>query len=241
MYLPEFLPDANRPASLPGGQASFGTLRWGRLAEVLLYDCRGYLSDTAFLPADVETWIQRRCADASVRHSIQSPSTPWGWTAGKWGEWYPDILGSDGKLTVASPKPGWRPGWFEQHQRLLAMAGGRGRPAVAISGDLHAVGLGRIASSAGVAPAHPVHMALTGPLGSGDMGFPSSFRGTGPKIAHAIQMETALEPLEQNGFTIMDITPTEIRLRIFAWRPPSPVAAIADLAPRLDVTIPTPG
>ena len=49
MYYPEFLPDATRPAGLPGSSSggralpvseSFGTLRYGRLAEVLLYTVR---------------------------------------------------------------------------------------------------------------------------------------------------------------------------------------------------------
>src|SRR5262245_62393738 len=49
MYYPEYLPDATRPLGLPwssagdrawGVSASFGTLRYGRLAELLLYDVR---------------------------------------------------------------------------------------------------------------------------------------------------------------------------------------------------------
>src|SRR5215470_6794924 len=47
LYYPEFLPDRNRPLGLasasaedrpPGLSESFGTLRYGRLAEVLMYD-----------------------------------------------------------------------------------------------------------------------------------------------------------------------------------------------------------
>ncbi|MBL8774137.1 MAG: hypothetical protein JNK30_22305 [Phenylobacterium sp.] len=234
MYWPPFLDGAG----LPGGGTSFGALRWGRLAEVLLYDCRGYLTDQGFLPPSVEAWIERRTRDARVRHVIPSPSTPWGWTAGKWGEWYPDVLDADGKLTTARAKAGWKAAWFEQHQRLLKLAGSRGRPAVALSGDLHAVGLGRIDASGGLKPAHPVHMVLTGPLGTGPPGFPSAFRGTRPQVAQAIQMATVLEPQERNGFTIVDVAPDEIRLRLFAWRPPEPVEAIETLAPIVDVTIP---
>ena len=49
LYYPEFLPDAARPLGLPWSSAgdrvwgvseSFGTIRYGRLAEVLLYDIR---------------------------------------------------------------------------------------------------------------------------------------------------------------------------------------------------------
>ena len=51
--------------------------------------------------------------------SSTSPSNPPGWTAGKWGEWYPDVLGDDGKLTTKKPKPYWQPGWLKQHDRLM--------------------------------------------------------------------------------------------------------------------------
>jgi len=49
MYYPEFLPDVARPRGLPfssaadrpdGVSETFGTIRYGRLAEVLLYDIR---------------------------------------------------------------------------------------------------------------------------------------------------------------------------------------------------------
>ena len=51
LYYPEFLPDANRPVWLPGGDKagspwgtnlSFGTLRYGKLLESVFYDCRRY-------------------------------------------------------------------------------------------------------------------------------------------------------------------------------------------------------
>src|SRR5688572_38475 len=53
LYYPEFLPDADRPAGLGGtgasGRASgvgevFGTLRYGRLVEAMLWDCRRYIT-----------------------------------------------------------------------------------------------------------------------------------------------------------------------------------------------------
>ena len=49
LYYPEYLPDAARPLGLPwsaagdragGVSESFGTLRYGQLAEILLYDIR---------------------------------------------------------------------------------------------------------------------------------------------------------------------------------------------------------
>ncbi|MGH8808524.1 MAG: alkaline phosphatase D family protein, partial [Noviherbaspirillum sp.] len=53
MYFPEFLPGPARPLMLPGSNASdrapevsecFGTLRYGQLLEILMYDCGRYLS-----------------------------------------------------------------------------------------------------------------------------------------------------------------------------------------------------
>jgi len=243
MFWPEFLPDPNRPASLPGSGRSFGTLRWGKLFEALLYDCRGYMTVAAsgahFVPPSVEAWIAARSRDRTIRHVAQTPSTPWGWTAGKWGEWYPDVLGADGRPAAGTAKPGWREGWFAQHQRLLALAGSRGRDSLSISGDLHAVGAGRIRRCGDVTPAAGVHSLLTGPLGSDDLAFPSAFRGTPPFVPAALDLETHQAPLEKAGFTLVDVTPGDLRIRQFAWRSPTPEAAIADLQPILDKVIPT--
>ena len=156
MYYPEFLPDATRPRGLPGSASggrglpiseSFGTLRYGTLAEVLLYTVRRTMTmagpSAVFLEGEVERWLTRRMADAEVTHVVNAPSNPPGWTAGKWVEWYPDVLDAGGCLTVNVAKPYWQAGWLTQHDRLLAaMAGTRGsavderRP--------HAIAIGRI-------------------------------------------------------------------------------------------------
>lgn len=161
LYYPEFLPDATRPSGLTGsasgGRAlpvseSFGTLRYGRLAEVLLYTVRRTMTlagpSAVFLDGEVEAWLTRRMADGDVAHVVNAPSNPPGWSAGKWGEWYPDVLGANGKLTTAVAKPYWQPGWLKQHDRLLAaMSVMRGRIPLSMSGDLHAIGLGQILRS----------------------------------------------------------------------------------------------
>jgi len=68
--------------------------------------------------------------------------------AGKWGEWYPDVLGREGKLTTNEPKPYWQPGWLKQHDRLIeAMAAVKNRAHLVISGDLHAIAIGRMLRS----------------------------------------------------------------------------------------------
>src|SRR5882672_2429429 len=130
LYYPEFLPDATRPRGLAGSVSagrglpiseSFGTLRYGQLAEVLLYTVRRTMTmagpSAVFLDGQVEGWLRRRMAAVDVTHVVNAPSNPPGWTAGKWGEWYPDVLGADGRLTINVAKPYWQAGWLTQHDR----------------------------------------------------------------------------------------------------------------------------
>src|SRR5258707_15322447 len=77
LWYPEFLPDPNRSPGLPGSDSpdqpsyrpsglseSFGTLRYGRLAEVLLYDVRRTVTlagpTAVFVAPDVEAWLKAR-------------------------------------------------------------------------------------------------------------------------------------------------------------------------------------
>ena len=135
LYYPEFLPDAARPGGLPwagsgdrdrGLSESFGTLRYGRLAEVLLYDVRRTMTlagpSAVFVDPEVERWLRDRTASTDTTHLVHAPSNPPGWSAGKWGEWYPDILGADGKLTTKVPnRTGKRAGW-PKHDRLRTVS-----------------------------------------------------------------------------------------------------------------------
>src|SRR5262249_51492401 len=100
---------------------------------------------------------------------------------GKWGEWYPDVLGPDGKLTTAKPKPYWQPGWLKQHDRLMeAIAAVRERVPLVMSGDLHAIAVGRMMRSGKLDfSANPINAVLTGPISTRPSGWPSARRGTG--------------------------------------------------------------
>jgi hypothetical protein len=63
-------------------------------------------------------------------------------------KWYPDVLSTAGKLTASEPKPYWQTGWLKQHDRLISAMGVReGRIPLTISGDLHAVAIGKILRS----------------------------------------------------------------------------------------------
>ena len=241
LYFPEYLPDANRPAHLAGSRAdgaseSYGSYRWGDLLELLLYDCRRFISvagpTSVFVEQQAERWLARRTADeAAARHLIHIPSTPMGWTAGKWGEWYPDFLQPDGSLGIENPKPYWQNGWFSQHQRILsAIADQDERVALMISGDLHAIGSGMIHRSGSLAFDNPIQTVLAGPVSTGT-GWPSGSRGIEPLVPVDLEVEERVKPLEQNGFTIVDVDPDNIEVRQFTWLPEMGLAAIDDLQP----------
>jgi hypothetical protein len=234
IYYPEFLPDVARPLGLPSSSAgdrmwgvseSFGTLRFGRLAEILLYDVRRTQTlagpSAVYLDPEVETWIKARSAATEVSHVVHVPSNPPGWTAGKWGEWYPDVLGRDGKLTVNEPKPYWQSGWLKQHDRLMqAMSAMRSRSPLVISGDLHATGIGRMLRSGALdLRANPITTVLSGPIGCrpNPTGWPSGRRGTGAMPPAHLDMDEQVKPIEQHGFTIVDFTPDKMVLRMFKW------------------------
>ena len=232
LYYPEYLPDPNRPLGLPGASAAdrppgvaeaFGTLRYGRLVEVLLYDIRRSQtlngSSAVFLDGTVEEWLKARMAGRDVVHVVNIPSNPPGWSAGKWGEWYPDILGRDGKLTMAISKPYWQSGWLKQHDRLMeAVAAMPARIPLVISGDLHAIAEGRMHRSGRLDfSKNPIVVVLSGPLGTGDRGWPSAFRGIGATPPGHLEMEENLKPLEENGFIIADFTADGITIRFFRF------------------------
>lgn len=232
LYYPEFLPDATRPPNLPWSSAgdrvaglseSFGTLRFGRLAEIMLYDVRRTMtlagSSAVFIDPEVEKWLLARAASPEVTHLVHAPSNPPGWSAGKWGEWYPDVLGADNKLTVASPKPYWQEGWLKQHDRLMAsLAAMRGRTPLVVSGDLHAVAMGQMLRCGRLdLKANAITAVLAGPIGTSAGLWPSAFRGVGPTPPAHLDMRETVKPIEQHGFTLADFLPDRIGLRFFKW------------------------
>src|SRR5215831_9694462 len=234
LYYPEFLPDAARPLGLPWSSAGdradgvsecFGTLRYGRLVEVLLYDIRRTQTlagpSAVFVDPEAEKWLGARTSGTEVAHLVHAPSNPPGWSAGKWGEWYPDILGSDKRLTANEPKPYWQSGWLKQHDRLMeAISAMKGRSPLIISGDLHAIGVGKMLRSGTLdLRANPITTVLAGPIGSRTtpLGWPSGRRGTGAMPPAHLDMVEEVKPIERHGFTLVDFTPDKIRLQFFKW------------------------
>ena len=95
-----------------------------------------------------------------------------------------------------------------------------GRFPLVISGDLHAIGIGRMLRSGSLdLNANPITIVLSGPIGSrpNPMGWPSGRRGTGAMPPAHLDMDEQVKPLEQHGFTIVDFTPDKMVLRLFKW------------------------
>ncbi|MBM64166.1 MAG: hypothetical protein CL484_14550 [Acidobacteria bacterium] len=255
LYYPEFLPDAQRPIGLPWSAVddrrvseSFGTIRFGRLAEILLYDVRRTMSlggpNAVFVDSQVERWLLERTRAPELAHVVHAPSNPFGWSAGKWGEWYPDILDRDsGSLTTAVEKPYWQQGWLSQHDRLVQAIGSQqNRVPLVISGDLHAIGVGRM-HRAGVVDLNtrPITTVLSGPIGTSVRGFPSVVRGIGATPPEHLDVEESVAPIEEHGFTLVDFHPESIGLRQFKWDVKSqPVEAIDQLEAFYTTQLPRP-
>jgi hypothetical protein len=191
-----------------------------------------------FVDGTVESWLKSRMADRDVIHVVNIPSNPPGWSAGKWGEWYPDILGKDLKLTTDIAKPYWQSGWLKQHDRLMeAIAAMPGRIPLIVSGDLHAIAEGHMIGSGALDfSKNPIAVILAGPLGTGDRGWPSVFRGVGASVPGHLQMEENLKPIEENGFIIADFTPGSITIRYFRFNYHKQAADVIDTLEPFRVT-----
>jgi hypothetical protein len=151
------LPDANRPEWLPGGDKKgqpdgtnmcFGTLRYGKLFEAVLYDCRRYIDSKGahaqVVPQWVEDWLIGRTHAEDTTHFMHVPSLPFAYSSGELGDWYPDLLDeASGRLVLYKPKEGWQPGWFAQHQRLIEAIGSQNKRApIIVQGDFPRLGSG---------------------------------------------------------------------------------------------------
>jgi hypothetical protein len=230
LYYPEFLPDPWRALDLPGSSAddrprgvseAFGTLRYGQLVELLLYDCKGFVTTgpaARYVPADVESWLAARMADPCLRHVVHVPSNPFGYTAGKYMEWYPDIVETPGEVTDRVPKAGWQPGWRAQHDRLLAaMSAMRDRVPLVLSGDIHSIAEQRIVRAGSLdLRANPVVSVVTGTPGCG-VGWPSVARQTLAQPPTGFEVESVVPVQELNGFHLVDFEPDRVTIRHYRW------------------------
>ncbi len=252
LYYPELFLDGSRVPEA-GLAERTGSLRYGRLCEALLYDCRGGLSNDAdpatgdrtagFVPPEVERWLVGRSLRSDAQHLVHVPSTPLLWTAGKWGEWYPDARDPEGVLRAGAGKPFWPDGWLAQHDRLIAAAAARAdRLPLFASGDLHATAAGRILRSGDQRlDANPVLSLLCGTLGTGRGSWPSEFRGTLPRPSGVLEAEEWIAPIEENGFSLLDFEPGLLRVSLFRWTPEQGGEALDRLQPFRVLELPRPG
>lgn len=247
LYLPEFLPDDSRPSDLPGSGAPdrpegtsecYGTLRYGNLVEALLFESRRYVTltgtDAVFIPPAAEKWLIDRMRAEETIHVVNIPAVVFGWSAGKWLEWYPDVRGESNKLTTREPKYLWQEGWFAQHNRLLQAASGMKKSfPLFICGDLHSQAAGRILRSRQLdLSANPVNVVVSGSLGTGARGFPSGdLRKMIAQPPTDLKLTEDLPCAENNGFVIADFTPDKITIMFYGWKPPQPVETIDTLQP----------
>ena len=144
------------------------------------------------------------------------------------------MLAADGKLTTSKPKSFWQEGWLKQHDRIMGSLGAmKGRTGLVISGDLHAIAMGRMLRSGGLNfYGNPITTVLAGPIGTEPGGFPSSARGVGASSPAHLDMHQLVSPIEQHGFTLVDFLPDRIVLRFFKWdRKTQPPEAIEELEP----------
>jgi len=252
LYLPEFLPDPNRPPDLPGASAPdrapgvsecYGTLRYGKLLEALLYEGRRFTTlageDAVLTHPRAEQWLIRRMKAEDAAHVVNLPAAVFGWSAGKWMEWYPDLRGDDGKLTTAEEKYMWQSGWFAQHNRILQAASAMENSLpLFICGDLHQQSVGKITRSGELDMSkNPVISVCSGSLGTGRRGFPSSFRGLVAEPPVDLKVEEFLPSLEKNGFVVVDFTPDSVVVDFYAWKPPDPVENIDTLEPHYSLEL----
>ena len=239
LFYPEFLSHETSPTRIHTTESTslhFGTLRYGRLFEGLLFGCRCEMDVSTsgyFVPPDIEQWIIKRHAESSADHVVQFPSCPYLWTVGKWGEWYPDALDDSGELGLNASKPLWREAWFEQHNRLINAACAKAdRVPLTVSGDLHASAVGSIKQSGeNDFRGNPIVSVLPGAIGTGPVGWPSHFRGYVAQPSKAVAASQSAPPRELNGFSLLDFTPNDVTVSLFAWEPTSGEQAIASLQP----------
>lgn len=255
MYLPEFLPDANRPRDLPGSSTpdrppgvseTYGTLRYGGLLEGLLYEGRRYVSldggEATLVHPEAEKWLQRRMSAEETDHVVNLTALPFGWTDGSWMEWYPDERGEAGDLTAEGDRYMWQSGWFDQHDRILEAASSmqHTRP-LFIGGDHHDQAAGRIlASGDRDFRDTPVVSLLTGALGGLRLKNPRLTDTDIVRPPEALTVEETVPPTDTNGFLILDFTPGRVKVRFFRWRYPQPVERIETMGPHRVMTLEVP-
>ena len=236
-------------APTPDTQRSFGLFKYGNLFEAPLLDCAGQMSlaenvesgegdatgvnSARLFPEAIERWVLDRIEVSKAKHFALVPSHPMGWTAGKWREWYPDVVAPEGfeglvtnelnldgatkgVLTTKAQKYLWQRGWWTQHQRLLQALSARPGSRFTFSGDIHAQGAIAIEVSGDEAlPGGLVKSLLVGPVSTSDATWPSFARGIPANQPGWLQTKTLSVTEEVNGFALFDIRSSGVVAQLF--------------------------
>jgi hypothetical protein len=109
---------------------------------------------------------------------------------------------------------------------LEVLANQSRRAPLILSGDLHALGVVRIERSGDLdLGANPVHSALSGPVGVGDLGWPSRARGVDSRNPSDLDVTEILGLEERNGFSVIDFDSENAVVDLFGcpqgWTDPS--------------------
>jgi hypothetical protein len=230
LYYPPLL---DTPSGKP--DRSFGSIRYGDLFEAPLLDCAGQMTlggdQAGLIPPEIEGWARERMAVSQAKVFALVPSHPPGYTAGKWREWYPDVVARagntgvvtnpllgelEGQLSVEAEKFLWQRGWWLQHQRLLASLAQRSGLRFVLSGDIHAQGAVAIERSGeNDFSSDPLVSVLVGPVSTSTGSWPSAARGVSAATPHWLEVETLAPMTESNGFAIAEISPGKAAIRLF--------------------------
>ena len=219
----------------PDGQPKrkIGRIRYGNAFEGLIADCAGDMTlgdkKALLISKKNEEWLLSRIDQSKAKTLAFIPSHPFGYTAGKWREWYPDVVaeegasgtvinellsGNKGSLTTEVNKYLWQEGWFFQHQRLIKAISERKGSRFVFSGDIHAIGAVSIIKSGKLKLKNKLKSFLVGSVGSSSAGWPSFARGITAESPESLACESIYEVKEENGFTFFNISKDKVLAEI---------------------------
>ena len=219
----------------PDGQPKrkIGRIRYGNAFEGLIADCAGDMTlgdkKALLISKKNEEWLLSRIDQSKAKTLAFIPSHPFGYTAGKWREWYPDVVaeegasgtvinellsGNKGSLTTEVNKYLWQEGWFFQHQRLIKAISERKGSRFVFSGDIHAIGAVSIIKSGKLKLKTKLKSFLVGSVGSSSAGWPSFARGITAESPENLACESIYEVKEENGFTFFNISEDSVLAEI---------------------------
>ncbi len=243
LYLPEFLPDENRPLTIPDTNSAdravnvsecYGTLRYGKLFEGLIFETKRFIdfndNNGVLINPKAEKWIISRIKNEDTQYKVCFSPSPFGWISGNPYKWYKNRQVNSASLTGKDIRS---PGWFLQHNRILEAASGmENRIPLIISGNSNKIAMGKIISSGDLFfKNNPVYAVTLTSLGRGPMISPFPAKNKTFSVPEALQVYNIIKPVEQNGFIIADFTHERIKLDFYTWTPGSPVESIDTLKP----------